>query len=528
MNNEVYRKERAAGPFDAIVIGSGIGGLSVAALLAKAGRAVLVLERHYVAGGFTHTFRRNRYEWDVGVHYIGEVHQKGSLLRRLIDHLSEGNLHWAPIADPYDTAVFGDASYEFWSGAARFEEKFAEYFPAGREAVRRYLKVVDDCTDAARWYFMAKGLPPILDLLMGPVLRRRFLRFSDRTTWEVLSSLTRDPQLIGVLATQYGDYGLPPRQGSFAIHAMIAKHYRDGAAYPVGGAGQFARTIVPVIEKGGGKVLVSAAVERILTAEGKVRGVRLENGDEILAPQVISDAGVLNTYGRLLDPGDQAFYRLDRRPQAIRPSLAHVCLYIGLKKSADELRLPQTNYWVYPGYDHDENMRRYLENPSAPMPVAFISFPSAKDPEWEKSHPGMATIEAVGAAPYEWFERWEDKPWRRRGPDYEALKESFSKRLLEEVFRRVPQIRGHVDHAELSTPLSTRHFANYSRGEIYGLEHTPERFRQNWLRPRTPIKGLYLTGQDIVTDGIGGALFGGVLAASVILRKNLIGEILRS
>jgi all-trans-retinol 13,14-reductase len=83
-----------------------------------------------------------------------------------------------------------------------------------------------------------------------------------------------------------------------------------------------------------------------------------------------------------------------------------------------------------------------------------------------------------------------------------------------------------VLHAELSTPLSTRHFANYGRGEIYGLNHTPARFAERMLKPATPIKGLFLTGQDICTAGVGGAAFGGVITASAVLHRNMLNAIL--
>ena len=86
----------------------------------------------------------------------------------------------------------------------------------------------------------------------------------------------------------------------------------------------------------------------------------------------------------------------------------------------------------------------------------------------------------------------------------------------------MPGLRGRIRHAELSTPLSTAHFAGYPSGEIYGLNHTPARFRERWLKPRTPVKGLYLTGQDISSCGVAGAMVGGVLTASVVLGRNLM------
>src|SRR5690606_40019212 len=114
----------------------------------------------------------------------------------------------------------------------------------------------------------------------------------------------------------------------------------------------------------------------------------------------------------------------------------------------------------------------------------YLSFPSRKDPDWPNRHPGKSTIEIVAPAPYQWFSQWQDKPWGKRGADYEALKAQWSERLLAHLYRHFPQTRPHVDFHELSTPLSTRYFCRYQHGEIYGLNHTPQRFQTRWLGPR--------------------------------------------
>src|SRR5260370_35723260 len=152
----------------------------------------------------------------------------------------------------------------------------------------------------------------------------------------------------------------------------------------------------------------------------------------------------------------------------------------------------------------------------------YISFPSAKDPDFERRHPGRATVEVVALVPYNWFERWQDTGWKRRGQDYETLKQELSIRLQRQLEHHVPALSGKIDYAELSTPLSTRHFMNYQRGESYGLSGTPERFRLRCLTPRTPIRNLYLTGQDVVSLGVTGALLSGFVTASAVLRRNLM------
>ncbi len=150
---------------------------------------------------------------------------------------------------------------------------------------------------------------------------------------------------------------------------------------------------------------------------------------------------------------------------------------------------------------------------------------------WQKkstlSGPAKATVQVIGVAPYEWFASWRDTSWQRRGPDYEAFKQRLSDRLLRKFLEVAPQARDHIEYSELSTPLSTRHFSNHPYGEIYGLEHTPERFRLPWLRTRTPVRNLLLTGQDVVVVGVTSAAMSGVLAASVVLRRNLLSRITR-
>jgi all-trans-retinol 13,14-reductase len=120
--------------YDAIVIGSGLGGLTTAALMAKAGKKVLVLERHYTAGGFTHSFKRRGYEWDVGVHYIGEVHNPNSPLRRVFDVITDGKLKWAKMDAVYDKIIIQDTQYNFVAGAANFRDELLKSFPQRPQA----------------------------------------------------------------------------------------------------------------------------------------------------------------------------------------------------------------------------------------------------------------------------------------------------------------------------------------------------------------------------------------------------------
>jgi all-trans-retinol 13,14-reductase len=512
--------------WDAIVIGSGMGGLTVAATLSRvAKKRVLVLERHYTAGGFTHTFRRPGYEWDVGVHYIGEVNREGGGLRRAFDFLSDGQLHWADMGPVYDRIIVADRSYDFVAGREAFREKMQGYFPSEKAAIDGYLERIEQAVKTSQRFFAEKAMPSPISSVFGGMMRRPLLKEARRTTRSVLEELTSNQELIGVLTGQWGDYGLPPAQSSFFIHAAVARHYLEGAAYPVGGSSEIARTILPGIEASGGELVTNAEVEEILIEQNEVTGVRLFDGRALRAPMVISDAGAANTYGRLLRSGYPARKRVESKLQRVTSSTAHLCLYVGLDGTAEELGLSKTNLWVYNSPDHERELQRFLQDPSAPFPLAYLSFPSAKDPSFEQRHPGHSTIEVLTVGPYDWFERWQSTSWKKRGEAYEAFKLGFEERLLEVLYTHCPSTRGKVEISELSTPLSTRNFAGHPHGEIYGLSHVPDRFEQRWLRPRSPIQGLYLTGADVCTAGVAGALMGGVLSSTAILGPKVMKEV---
>lgn len=524
--------EKIQQPYDAVVIGSGLGGLSAAAILAKEGKRILVLERHYTAGGFTHSFTRRGYEWDVGIHYLGEVHRPHTELANWFSYISDDQLQWADMGEVYDKIIFGTQVFEFHKGKENFITHLQQYFPsaADQQSIEDYVALLYEITRTARLYFAEKALPNSVSWAVGGLLRRKFLQWAQKTTLEVLSGITKNQQLIGVLTGQYGDYGLTPSKSSFAIHAMVAKHFLNGGSFPIGGCSRIANTISDVIAKAGGCVLTNAEVDQILLHKGAAVGVRLADGAEIRSNLVISDAGILNTFGRLLPPDVAQEYGLNKQMQQVQPSVGHVGLYLGFKKTAQELGLGKANYWIYPpdGYDHDANLNNYLQKPDeAPFPVTYISFPSAKDPDWLNRYPGTATIDIISVAPYEWFSQWENTRWKKRGDEYNARKEQITQRLLQVLYQYEPHLEQHLDYHELSTPLSTRNFSNYAHGELYGIDHNPQRFGLRFLRPQTPLKNLYLSGQDIASAGIGGALTGGVLAVSAILKRDMAGKMRR-
>jgi all-trans-retinol 13,14-reductase len=512
--------------WDAIVIGSGLGGMTAASLLARAHKKVLILERHYISGGFTHTFKRNGFEWDVGVHYVGQMESPKSILRKIFDYVSEGQIRWAPMGAVYDRAIIEGDTYDFVPGLENQIQRLVKIFPSEEKAIRKYYRFVQKVAASSAWFFGEKTMPRWLSRTVGRLLRWRFARHADRKTYDVIRSLTANERLISVLCAQCGDYGLTPKQSSFGIHAVVVDHYLMGGSYPEGGARRIHEAIEQVLEKNEATLVLKADVVGIVVEKGRAVGVQMASGETLRAPVVISNAGIRNTFERLIPP--QWRSRIDEKKELakIKPSMAHVCLYVGLDRADEDLSLPKHNFWIYHRYDFDQANEEDSKAAESSLALTYLSFPSAKDPQWPSKHPGKSTVQIICAMNYDRVKAWEDKPWNQRGEDYELWKRRLSERLLERLYQVLPQLRGRVEYSELSTPLSTRHFTDYQRGEIYGLEHTPARFRLPFLRPRTSIKGLFLTGQDIVTVGIGGALYSGILTASVVLNKSIMGRIL--
>jgi len=264
-----YRASRVGDGHDAIVIGSGIGGLTTAACLARQGKKVLVLEQHYTAGGFTHSYSRNGYEWDVGVHYIGDMGSPNTLGRKLFDFITDGQLQWAPMDANYDRFYLGDEQYDLFAGKDGFRQSLVSRFPREEKAIDTYIGMLNKVAAGMQGYTLAKALPSFMLPVVKRLLKVTLPNYFNKTTWEVLSSITKDEKLIAVLTGQWGDCGMPPKKSSFLIHALIAKHYIHGGYYPIGGASRMAETIIPVIQAAGGDVLTYADVKEIIIEKNR-------------------------------------------------------------------------------------------------------------------------------------------------------------------------------------------------------------------------------------------------------------------
>lgn len=367
------------GDIDTIVIGSGMSGLTVASLLAKENKKVLVLEQHDVAGGNTHTFEEAGFEFDTGLHYIGgHIGSKKSPIRKQFDYITDGNVDWERMDDGYDlaklnlTSELGMSSKvkQFYAHANWKQETIPtlhKLFPNETQKIDEFFTTVRMVRSLFPLFGAFRMAPPCVTSIVLWATKHvlpKSLEVITKTTKEVFSAMKMSTDLKGVLSYCFGDYGEIPSRGSFFLTAIIWDHYKGGmliitifckiygtlgAYYPIGGPSVIARSIIPIARRSGGKVLVRAPVSKILLdSKNQAIGVEVK-GKKIYAANVVSTIGAPLTYTKMVPDTHKHLIANEVRAlkQPILKSMVSLTsLFVGFDGTAEELKLPKHNYWV--------------------------------------------------------------------------------------------------------------------------------------------------------------------------------------
>lgn len=501
--------------YDAIIIGSGIGGLTTAAILSKFNhKKVLILEQHFIPGGFTQEFKHNGFQWDIGVQAVTEI-AKGDVGRSIFDYITEGKLQWQKLPNPSDKLVYPDFTFEIYSNPPGYIFDLIRMFPQEKASIKRYFSDLKKVTIWYRINLILDFLPKCFQQLIQPLFRR-LGKIARLTAKEYVERNFRNPHLKALLTSQWGAYGLPPSQISFGIHAVAMTSYSKGSWYPVGGSQAIIDCILPTIKKAGGMVLTQRQVTEIIVKNGVAMGVKAKKNHDLEAeveiyhaPVIISDAGAFNTYTKLLPKSYATVYR--NQIKEFPKGYSMLFLFLGLKESPETLGFGTANYWIFNSYDHDQGLQEQLVAPNKVINSCMLSFPSLKNYTASR-HTG----EIIIYADYNYFAKWQGQDWKQREPDYYQIKEIIAEKILNFVDSYYPSFKDLIEYYELATPLTVEYFIASDQGSLYGISSVPERFDQKWISSKTPIKNLYLTGTDALVHGIVGATIGGVITVGII------------
>jgi phytoene dehydrogenase-like protein len=499
--------------WDVIVIGSGMGGMAAGAALSRVGNKVLLLEQHQTLGGLTHSFSRDGFTWDVGIHYLSGL-APGDTGRDLLDWLSESPIEFVSLGSIYDTLHIGSAEPLSLSRPYEAQERdLKDRFPDQAEAIKAWTHALREGREAIFKIFPTRAMPEIAGDMLDWWNRRAIAQWCARTTKEVIDEITGHPELAAVMAAQWGDHGGRPSKASFAMHALISASYLEsGSWYPVGGSVAFAEHIIPTIAQNGGEARAGVRVDGLLFDGDTVVGVQTDDGTKIRANAVISDIGARETIDTLL-PEECGHQDWIAEIHALPSSIAHYTLFLGLEGDIEAAGATKANHWIFPTGEVDV---LWTTAPDGAPPCMVATFGSLKDPTHapgpRQKHTGQLLVWADWAS----VAQWADQPAGARGDDYADFKRRVEKTLMGQFERYFPDLAKLVVYRELATPLSTVTYTGHRKGAFYGLDVTPERVMCDGLRAKTPIPGLYLAGQDVASPGIPGALMGGLLGAASI------------
>ena len=516
---------------DAVVIGSGIGGLSCAAYLAASGVRTTVLEQGKVAGGCSQVFRRaNRYEFDVGVHYIGECDPGGRMNRALHGLGLDERIEFRELdPDGYATIVLPGLTFRAPRGWDRYLQRLIETFPEEERGLRRCVQIMR---------YVAERLVPgpvstrVSDLpaqlRAAPAIPLGMMPLARLFDWCRLS-----PRARLVLAGESGDHAEPPSTAPVAIHAGILNHYlRGGAYYPRGGGQVIAANLIDVISAHGGVVRTKTRVEQILVEDGVAAGVRLSTGEELRAGVVVSNADYKRTMLDLVG-SEHLRRRTIRSVERARMALPFFSVYLGLDIDLSE-RLPNSTYWIYPDEDIEAGFAAARAGRMPERPAVFLSTATTKDPDNTRSWPpGHSTLELMSLAPADhasWAVAGDpaaEGPIRSTGPTYLRLKDELTEVIIDRATDVIPDLRQHIVWKEASTPITQERFTRSTDGACYGLDMARDQIGPRRPGARTEVRGLYLTGCSTVWGhGIVGAMLGGIGTAGAVLGRALMSEVL--
>ncbi|WET47732.1 NAD(P)/FAD-dependent oxidoreductase [Chryseobacterium indologenes] len=493
--------------YDILVIGSGLGGLVSALILAKEGLKVCVLEKNNQYGGNLQTFSRDKLIFDTGVHYLGGL-SKGQNLNRFFSYLEIiDDLELQKMdEDGYDRISFGDDTIEYphAQGYQNFVEQLSVYFPEEKENLENYCEEIQYvCSQFPRYHVVGK------DYYNEEILHLNTKRF--------IESVTQNKTLQSVLLGSNFLYAGDSENVPFYVHALTVNSYIQSAYKCVKGGSQISKLLIRKLRQYGADVHKHSEVSEFIFNENNIlTSVKTKTGKEYVAKRFISNIEIRSTITLI---GEERLKKsFLNRVLSWEPVSSCFSVYIVLKTHC----LPNFNYNIY-HYSSEQqvwNAYRYHKE-TWPETYMLSSTPS-------KHHPAFAeSLTAISYMDFDEVKHWENTvntvaDEHERGEQYEKFKLEKTEKMIDALEKKIPGLRHAIQRIYTSSPLSYRDYIGSFEGNMYGYMKNSENPLKTMVSPRTKIDNLFLTGQSVNMHGILGVTIGAFNTCAEILGKETI------
>jgi len=502
--------------FDAVIIGSGLGGLSCAAAFARQGFKALVLEQHYTPGGYATTFkRREGFEFDVSLHSTVVGEREG--IHNLIPGFPEiKDVEFVPHPNLY-RVIYPDYDIRVPSkDLAGYIKMLTEYFPDERQGIAG---IFDDMRGVTRDINKISSARGKVDMGKFPSEYPHLFKSYNKTWGDIVDARIKNPRLKTIISSLWGYYGLPPSKLASIYYALPTLSYlQEGGYYPKGKSQKISNAMKSFIEERGGKVLLQTHVKKILVKDHSAYGVKTDEGTEYIGRVVISNANAYDTFHKMMEE-DEYLKNYLARMDKFSVSLSSFQVFLGLNKDLiGEIGIKDTEIFYETGYDIEAD---YKAARKADMDNSGFALTLYDNLYKGYSPEGKNTLNILVLQGYDHWEKYEADYWKGNKAAYQAEKERIADILIGKVEKTLlPGLSKAIEIKEIGTPLTNVRFTSNYRGAIYGWDQTLDNSNPRRLPHTTPIKNLYLSGAwTSPGHGYGGVIPSGLECFAEIMKN---------
>ncbi len=509
--------------FDVVVIGAGLGGLSAAGYMAKAGKSVLVLEHHTVPGGYAHEFRRGHYRFDVSLHVLDGA-GPGNWAYPVLSDLGVLDQVAFHRLDPFYTAHFPEHEITVPADPLAYEAELVRLFPYEADGIRGLIDAMIEVFYEVRRYIADGELgrrPPFKEI---PAKYPHMLDAMTQSWGDFMTQYLNDSQLQAVFSVLWPYGGLPPSTLNAATFIFpVMSFHLFGAYYPEGGSQAVSRALEKTITAYGGEIRYRQTVNRIEIRDGMAVAVETEKGLRVEADIIISNANPSDTMLKFVGREylSESYVRKVELASD-KPAVSTLVVYLGLERDLLAEGWPHHELFLIDSYDPDSDYQAMMAGRFEDAGLVITHYNQA-DPTCAPE--GCSVVAIMTLAPWDYADQWGtggDLAHYSKNPHYLKLKHDAGEKLLTRAEKHLPGLREAIKYMEVATPLTNHRYSLNPGGSIYGIEPAANAYLES-LSEKTPISNLFMTGAWIHGGGMCIALLSGKVTARTV-RAYLDGE----